>query len=71
MDAKTLGIFIAELRKEKGLTQAQLAETLHVTDKAVSRWEREGVCPNLELLPKLAKFFCVSTDYLLGLVDRS
>lgn len=40
MDAKKLGSFIAEQRKEKNMTQAKLAEMLHVTDKAVSKWER-------------------------------
>lgn len=40
MDAKRLGAFIAERRKELGLTQVRLAEQIHVTDKAVSRWER-------------------------------
>lgn len=36
-----MGTFIAELRKEQNLTQSQLAEKLHVTDKAISKWERE------------------------------
>ena len=40
MDAKTFGAFLARMRKSQGLTQAGLAEQLHVTDKAVSRWER-------------------------------
>lgn len=40
MDNQKLEIFITELRKEKGLTQAQLAQKLNVTDKAVSKWER-------------------------------
>ncbi|MBS6960293.1 MAG: helix-turn-helix transcriptional regulator [Roseburia sp.] len=40
MDNQKLGIFITELRKEKGLTQAQLAQKLNVTDKAVSKWKR-------------------------------
>ena len=40
MDAKRLGTFIAERRKELGLTQALLAGQLYVTDKAISRWER-------------------------------
>ena len=41
MDAKKLGKFIVEQRKNNHLTQAALAEKLHVTDKAVSKWERE------------------------------
>lgn len=40
MDAKKLGLFIAQLRKENNLTQAELAQKLQVTDKAVSKWER-------------------------------
>lgn len=40
MDAKKLGAFIAELRKEKNMTQAELARKIQVTDKAVSKWER-------------------------------
>lgn len=42
MDATKFGLFIANLRKEKNMTQAQLAERLNVTDKAISRWERGG-----------------------------
>ena len=39
MDAKTFGAFLARMRKSQGLTQAELAQQLHVTDKAVSRWD--------------------------------
>lgn len=50
MDNQKLGIFITELRKEKGLTQAQLAQKLNVTDKAVSKWERGVGFPDIKLL---------------------
>lgn len=39
---KTLGTLISETRKEKGMTQLELAQKMNVTDKAVSKWEREG-----------------------------
>ena len=54
MDAKQLGIFIAERRKELGLTQTLLAEKLHVTDKAVSRWERGVGFPDINMIEELA-----------------
>ena len=60
MDAKTLGDFIAGRRRELGLTQAQLAARLHLTDKAVSRWERGETIPEAGLVsanwPRKAKF---------------
>ena len=48
MDAERIGLFIAELRREKGLTQRQLAERLHVSFKAVSRWETGRGMPDIE-----------------------
>lgn len=60
MDAKQLGIFIAERRKELGLTQAALAERLHVTDKAISRWERGIGFPDMGNLESLAAALHVS-----------
>lgn len=54
MDPKEFGVFIQTRRKELGMNQAQLAEMLHVTAKAVSRWERGVGFPSIELLQPLA-----------------
>ena len=56
---------IKTLRKEKGLTQSQLADELGVTDKAVSKWEVGEANPDITLLAKLAEIFNVTIDYLL------
>lgn len=56
---------ITRLRKEKGLTQRQVAEVLGVSDKAVSKWERGETMPDVALLPSLAEFYGVSLDELL------
>ena len=53
MDAKTTGRFIAELRKQKGYTQKELAEKIMVTDKAISRWETGKGLPDTSLLKPL------------------
>ena len=55
MDAKKLGLFISEIRKEKHMTQAELAERIKVTDKAVSRWERGLGFPDINTLEPLAE----------------
>lgn len=65
MDKKTIGNFIAILRKAKGMTQRELAELLNVSDKAVSRWERDESTPDITLIPVLADIFDVSCDELL------
>ena len=65
MDAKILGAFIAGRRKELSLTQAQLAEKIHVTDKAVSRWERGVGLPDINLVEDLAKALDVSLVELM------
>ena len=54
MDAKMFGAFLAQVRRAQGLTQAELAEQLHVTDKAVSRWERGVGLPDINTLEPLA-----------------
>ena len=58
---------IKRLRKEKGLTQTQLAELLNLDQTAVSKWENGKALPDTQMLVRLAQFFDVSTDYLLGL----
>lgn len=65
MDAKTLGDFIAGRRRELRLTQAQLAARLHLTDKAVSRWERGVGLPDLATLEPLAAALEVSLAELM------
>lgn len=65
MKKQTLGEMIASLRKDQGLTQAALAEKMNVTDKAVSKWERDLSCPDINSLPKLAEVLQVSVDELM------
>lgn len=65
MEAKTMGSFLAALRKAAGMTQRELAEQLHVSDKAVSRWERDECAPDLALIPVIAEIFSVTCDELL------
>lgn len=65
MEKKTIGTFIAALRKAKGLTQKELAEQLNVSDKAVSRWERDECAPDLSLIPVIADIFGITSDELL------
>lgn len=65
MEKKTLGSFLAALRKANGLTQRELAEKLSVSDKAVSRWERDECAPDLTLIPVIAEIFGITADELL------
>ena len=62
---KTLGTRIAELRKQHGMTQLELAEKMGVTDKAVSKWERDLSCPDINSLPNLAEVLGVSVEELM------
>lgn len=65
MEKKSMGTFLAALRKASGMTQKQLADMLNVSDKAVSRWERDENAPDLSLIPVIAEIFGVTSDELL------
>ena len=59
-------IRLKELRLEKGLNQKELAEIIDTTQRNVSNWENGNSEPDIQMMLKLAKFFEVSVDYLLG-----
>ena len=61
----TIGKRIAALRKEKGLTQEELAQHMGVSGQAVSKWENDQTCPDISALPKLARLLGVTVDELL------
>ncbi len=65
MKKQSFGTMIAALRKEHGMTQLELAEQMGVTDKAVSKWERDLSFPDVASLPRLAEVFGVSVDELM------
>ena len=65
MKKQTFGAMLAALRKEKGMTQLELAEQMGVTDKAVSKWERDLSFPDVTSLPRLAEILEVSVDELM------
>ncbi len=56
---------IRELRQERKLSQAQLAELISVTQSTIGKYEREELEPNLEVIKKICKIFNVSADYLI------
>ncbi len=66
MNKETMGAFIARNRKSIGLTQRELAERLHVTDKAVSKWERGLSYPDVTLLEPLAEAFGLGVEELVA-----
>lgn len=65
MKQQTFGATVAALRKERGMTQLDLAEQMGVTDKAVSKWERDLSLPDTASLPKLAETLGVTVDELM------
>lgn len=66
MDQEKIGRFIAELRKEKNLTQQELADKLNVTDRAISHWENGRRLPDISLLKELGEVFNVTIDELIS-----
>lgn len=65
MNQQEIGRFISDCRKQKGLTQAQLAETLGVSDKSVSRWENGKTMPDLSIYESLCEIFGIQISELL------
>jgi len=65
MEKQTMGEIISSLRKEKGMTQKDLAEKMGVTDKAVSKWERNLSCPDISTIPRLAEALDTTVERLL------
>ena len=61
----TIGKRIAHLRKEKGLTQEELAGHMGISPQAVSKWENDQTCPDISALPRLSKLLGVTVDALL------
>ena len=66
MEELRMGARIARYRKENGLTQEALANRLGVTNQAVSKWEGDVCCPDIQLLPELADALGLSLDALFG-----
>ena len=67
---KTLGNKITELRKEKGMTQLDLANKMNVTDKAVSKWERDLSCPDIHTMNRLSEVLEVSLEELMQITCK-
>lgn len=72
MDTGKIGEIIYNFRTEKKLTQKQLADAMHISDKTVSKWERGAGCPDVSLLPELCRFLGVNLEYMLsGELDKN
>lgn len=72
MDCKKVGKLILDLRKEKELTQKQLANIMNISDKTISKWERGLGCPDVSLLHELSEIFSINIEkILLGNLDSN
>ena len=69
MDQEKIGKFISKVRKEKNITQEQLADKLHITNRAISKWEN-GIClPDVSIMMELCKILDISiNDLFLSLI---
>lgn len=65
MDRKTIGAFLSALRKANGMTQQEVADKLNVSNKTVSKWERDEGCPEIMMLPAIAELYSVTVDEIL------
>lgn len=63
---KSIGENISSVRKSAGMTQEKLAEAMMVTPQAVSKWETDAACPDIDTVNRMAKLFGVTVDYLLN-----
>lgn len=66
MDCSKVGNLICSLRKEKGMTQRQLADAMNISDKTISKWERGLGCPDVSLLPELSSLLGVDIEKILS-----
>ena len=65
MDCNKVGKLIFSLRKEKGLTQKQLADAMNISDKTISKWERGLGCPDVSLLHELSEILKINIEQIL------
>ena len=66
MDCEKIGNLIYKLRKDKNMTQKQIADLMNISDKTISKWERGLGCPDISLLPELSQILGVSIDQILS-----
>jgi len=66
MDCEKIGKMLYQLRKEKAMTQKQVADLMNISDKTISKWERGLGCPDLPLLPELSQIFGVNIEEILS-----
>lgn len=65
MEKKTIGAFLSALRKANGMTQQEVADKLNVSNKTVSKWERDEGCPEIMMLPAIAELYSITVDEIL------